>query len=164
MPPRSRFVLTTLFLVLLSACTIQGLPYPTDTPDPNLITPDLQATREMAEAGMFPSSTPEPTKSPQTPFPTANETTLASTPAGSTFLVPSLTLKLAYIKEGNVWYWEEGQAALQLTIRVMQPGSLSTTLKWLMPRNRLRIEQLIRVFGFSDGGCRSVRKCRAWHG
>ena len=115
MPPRSRFVLTTLFLVILSACTIQGLPYPTDTPDPNLITPDLQATREMAEAGMFPSSTPEPTKPPQVPSPTANETTLASTPAGSTFLVPSLTLKLAYIKEGNVWYWEEGQAALQLT-------------------------------------------------
>ena len=115
MPPRSRFVLTTLFLFLLSACTIQRLPYPTDTPDPNLITPDLEATREMAEAGMFPSTTPEATKPPQVASPTTDQPTLASTPADSTFLIPSLTLKLVYIKEGDVWYWEEGQSPLQLT-------------------------------------------------
>jgi len=61
MTRKTAFLLTGIFLLLTAqSCTIQGLPYPTDTPDPNLITPDLEATREMAEAGMFPSTTPEP--------------------------------------------------------------------------------------------------------
>ena len=109
------FLLISILLASATACSIQGLPYPTDTPDPNIITPDLEATREMAEAGMFPSLTPEPTKPAQEPSPTADLPTLTSTPFESTFLIPSLTLKLAYIKEGDVWYWEEGQAPLQLT-------------------------------------------------
>ena len=96
-------------LLTISACSLQGLPYPTDTPDPNLVTPDLAATREIAEAGMFPSNTPapQPTLTPESlPVPT---------PTGITFRIPSQTLKLVYIIEGNLWYREEGQSPIRLT-------------------------------------------------
>ncbi len=109
---KTRLTLTaiiTLLFVSLASCTIQGLPYPTDTPDPNLITPDLAATREMAEAGMFPTHTPPPQPSGTT------EPAPAPSPTGITFRIPSQTLKLVYIIEGNLWYREEGQSPVQLT-------------------------------------------------
>ncbi len=108
----SRKKLSYIFLILIlttQACTIQGLPYPTDTSDPNLITPDLAATREMAEAGMFPTHTPPPEPSATT------EPSPAPTPTGITFRIPSQTLKLVYIIDGNLWFREEGQSPVQLT-------------------------------------------------
>jgi len=108
--PRKGLFLSFVFLLLTSpACTIQGLPYPTAAPDSNLITPDLEATRELVEAGMFPTYTSAPELSATT------EPTPAPAPTGRAFLIPSLTLKLAYIKEGDLWYWEDGQPPLQLT-------------------------------------------------
>ncbi len=109
---KTRLTLTaiiTLLFVSLASCTIQGLPYPTVTPDPNLITPDLAATHEMVEAGMFPTHTSPPQPSITTkPIP-------APSPTGITFRIPNQTLKLVYIVEGNLWYREEGQSPIQLT-------------------------------------------------
>lgn len=107
---RRRLSFIFLILVLtITACSLQGLPYPTDTPDPNMITPDLAATSEMVEAGMFPTHTPPPEPSITTePIPVPS-------PTGITFRIPSQTLKLVYIIEGNLWYREEGQSPVQLT-------------------------------------------------
>ena len=63
----------------------------------------------MIEAGMFPTHTPPPEPSATT------EPTPAPTPTGITFRIPSQTLKLVYIIDGNLWYWEEGQSPIQLT-------------------------------------------------
>jgi len=98
-----------VLLLTITACSLQGLPYPTDTPDPKLITPDLAATHEMVEAGMFPTHTPPPQTSVTT------EPTPAPSPTGITFRIPSQTLKLVYIVEGNLWFREEGQSPVQLT-------------------------------------------------
>lgn len=112
-------LITTLLLASTQACSIQGLPYPTETLDPISRATGAAATREMVEAGMSPSSTPkpQPSKTPEgdQASPTADAPTLAPTPTGSTFLIPSLTLKLVYKKEGDIWYWEEGQPHLRLT-------------------------------------------------
>ena len=110
MSRRNGFITIAIALLLtISACSLQGLPYPTHTPDPNLITPDLVATREMAETGMFPTHTPPPEPSVTT------EPTPVPSPTGITFRIPSQTLKLVYIIEGNLWYREEGQSPIQLT-------------------------------------------------
>ena len=107
MPPRNGYLLPIILLILiLPACTIQGLPYPTETPDPNLITPDLEATRAMVESGMFPSSTPKPTRDTSNLRPTVK-------PDSISIYMPSL--KVAYLKDGDVWYWELGNAPTQLT-------------------------------------------------
>ena len=112
---KTRLTLTaiiTLLFVSLASCTIQGLPYPTETPDSNMITPDLKSTREMAEAGMFPSTTPEP----DTPtMPPSTPKAEVPTPTVLAFRIPSQTLKLVYILNGDLWYWKEGQAPIQLT-------------------------------------------------
>ena len=109
MTRKTAFLLTLLFLFTAQACTIQGLPYPTATPDPNLITPDLKATREMTEAGMFPSSTPDPQPS------RTSESLPTATPLDDSSLNHMPSLKVAYIVDGDVWYWELGQTPLQLT-------------------------------------------------
>lgn len=112
-------LITTLLLASSPACSIQGLPYPTPTLDPMARATGAAATREIVEAGMSPSSTPQPppSKTPErdNTSPTMDAPLLVPSPTRSTFLIPSLTLKLAYIKEGNVWFWEEGQPHLQLT-------------------------------------------------
>jgi len=118
MTRKTAFFLTVIFLFTTQACTIQGLPYPTDTPDPNLITPDLEATREMAEAGMFPSETPVPPAMATTQSsPTPESDPTRTLPTGRPFQIPGQTLHLAFTVNGDLWYWEENQLPRQLTDR-----------------------------------------------
>ncbi len=118
----SRKKISYIFLILIlttQACSIQGLPYPTSTPDMDAQATQAEATRAIAEAGMSPSCTPSPrpssTPEGYDPSPTADAPLLVPSPTGITFRIPSQTLKLVYILEGDLWYWEEGQSPIQLT-------------------------------------------------
>jgi len=53
-----------VLLLTITACSLQGLPYPTDTPDPKLITPDFSHDRTypgtFTDRDYFPNPQPDP--------------------------------------------------------------------------------------------------------
>ena len=93
MSPRTKLILA-LTLLLLTSLACEYLP----TPEPELPPSDVIATSVAATlaAGEEGPSTEEPGEPPETPEP------------------PPL-LRIAYIKDGDVWYWEEGGPHLVLT-------------------------------------------------
>lgn len=103
-------ILFSLTLLLLASLACKFLPPRTDTPepDPGLPMEDVVATSVAATiiAGGGEAPTAEPTVDPD--FDPGD-------PAGDPTPDHPPFLRIAYVKDGDVWYWEEGSAAVQLT-------------------------------------------------
>lgn len=93
-------ILLSLTLLILATLACEYLPPRTATPDPGLPPEDVIATSVAATivAGGGEAPTAEPA-----------ESTEEATPEAPAFL------RIVYVKDGDVWYWEEGGAPLQLT-------------------------------------------------
>jgi len=114
MSPRTRLLLA-LTVLLITSLACEYLP----TPEPELPPGDVIATSVAATvaAGEGDPATEEPGAPTDTPEP------------------PPL-LRIVYVKDGDVWYWEEGGPHLVLTalgdvtIRLEQPGNLWGKYRW----------------------------------
>lgn len=106
MSPRSRFLIL-LSILLLTATACDLLP----SPEPDIegaISTSVAATLSAGESEeVAPDTTPEivPT----------GESVLAPTSTSEPLIVTPATIKAAYIRDGNVYYWEEGLLPLMLT-------------------------------------------------
>ena len=107
MTPTKRIFLA-LALLLLAALACDYLPPRTATPDPGLPPEDVIATSVAATiiAGGGEAPTPDATDDPDFD---PGEPAGVPTPDHAPFL------RISYVKDGDVWYWEEGAAATQLT-------------------------------------------------
>lgn len=110
MTPRSR-IFIALAILILTALACEYLPLPGETPDPGLedsIATSVAATLNAAEGG-----DPEPAVSPEVEATGAPELMPTNTP--EPIIVAPIILKAAYVKDGNVYYWEEGALPVMLT-------------------------------------------------
>jgi hypothetical protein len=108
------FVITTLILISL-ACSLLPTPPPeVDTVD--TISTSVSGTLAAADGeealDTLSDSTLHP---PDEPEPSVAPIELAPTNTGEPFDAPSHLLRVAYLKNNDVWFWEEGSAPLQLT-------------------------------------------------
>lgn len=104
MSPRSRFLIV-LFILLLTASSCDLLPSPDSSPKPGIedsISTSVAATLSAGEIEeVAPSeSTPE--------LASTGEPVLAPTSTTEPIILAPVTLKAAYIKDGLVYFWEEG--------------------------------------------------------
>ena len=99
MTPKKALLLT-LALLILATLACEYLPPRTATPDPGLPPEDVIATS--VAATIVAGGGEAPTAEPAAP----TEEATPETPA---------LLRIVYVKDGHVWYWEEGGAHLQLT-------------------------------------------------
>jgi len=110
MSPRSRFLIM-LSILLLTATACDLLPAPDSSAETDIedaISTSVAATLAAAESEEVAADTSpelEPTGEPM----------LAPTSTSEPLIVTLLTLKAAYIRDGNVYYWEEGLLPLMLT-------------------------------------------------
>jgi len=110
MSPKYRMlIILTILLLAISACDF--LPSPDTGSDPAI--EDSISTSVAATIAAEESQPVEPDTSPEL-VPTG-ELVLAPTDTPEPLIVTLITLKAAYVRDGNVFYWEEGAAPLMLT-------------------------------------------------
>ena len=108
MTPKKGMLLTLTLLILASlACSLLPPRTPTPTPEPGLSVEDVVATSVAATiiAGGGEAPTAEPAPSTEESAPPTED----PAPAPSSFL------QIAYVLDGDIWYWEEGGVPAQLT-------------------------------------------------
>jgi hypothetical protein len=112
--PRIKFLIfLSILLVILGSCDF--LPIPDSGPDPDIegaIATSVAATLAAEES---PAATEgvEPDVAPE--IEPTGEMVLMPTDTPEPLILELLTFKAAYVKDGNVYYWEEGSAVLPLT-------------------------------------------------
>jgi hypothetical protein len=110
MSPKYRMVLLLTFLLLaITACDL--LPSPDTGFDPGL--EDSISTSVAATIAAEEGQAVEPDTSPELVATGVPELLPTDTP--EPLILTPITLKTAYIKDGNVYYWEEGTPPLMLT-------------------------------------------------
>lgn len=114
MSPKFKFLTAlSILLLVVSACDL--LPSPDTGPDPDLeasISTSVAATIA-AEAVPEHTEAVEPDLAPE--MESTGEAVLAPTSTPEPLILTLLTIKAAYVKDGNVYYWEEGSPPLMLT-------------------------------------------------
>jgi len=98
-------LLLSLTVMILATLACKYLPprTPTPEPEPGLSVEDVIATSVAATVIAGSGEAPTP------------EAPIAEVPPEEAPPEPPSFLRIAYVKDGEVWYWEEGSAAIQLT-------------------------------------------------
>jgi hypothetical protein len=115
MSPKIKFfIILSIMLLAVSACDF--LPSPdtgSDTALEDSISTSVAATIAAEESAPMVTEAVEPDTSPELEVTGVPE--LAPTDTPEPLILTILTLRVTYVKDGNVYYWEEGAAPLMLT-------------------------------------------------
>ncbi len=110
MTPKKRIFLA-LALLLLAAMACEYLP----TPAPEASQPPEDVIATSVAATIIAGGGEAPTAEVPTTEPSPDPDSDGGEPAGIPTPDHPPFLRIVYVKDGNVWYWEEGSASIQLT-------------------------------------------------